>query len=187
MLKTFIKLLTVGGILLLIQSCNGKSSNNNSGETSPVDSLAVADTTSAAPESQPQSQPQQLSPAEWLNQYNAAWAAIQNQVPQVPCNPYQDMNSFIAKCTERDQIVKKLFQQQYPELFAYENIPAYRAILAQQGQALLNRFLQQNEAENQQLQEDLDRQVQRNDRDLERYKEELELFSKNYKAPEYVP
>ncbi len=187
MLKTFIKLLTVGGILLLIQSCNGKSSNNNSGETSSADALAAADTTIGAPGSQPQPQPQQLSPAEWLNQYNAAWAAIQNQVPQVSCDPYQDTNSFIAKCTERDQIVKKLFQQQYPELFAYVNIPVYKAILAQQGQALLNRFLQQNEEENQQLQDDLDRQVQRNDRDLERYKEELELFSKNYKAPEYVP
>lgn len=134
-----------------------------------------------------------LSPEAWLQKYNEAWAICDRQVPYEMINatnylnPDVDINNAVNMITERTKKVEEIVKREFPELYNYSLIPEYQEKLIEQGQNIYNSIVQQNQAEINQLTQELDDQVKKNQRDLELEKQRMELFLKNYKAPEYTP
>jgi len=133
-----------------------------------------------------------LSPDVWLQYYNEAWAICDKQIPYKTLNatnyfdPDIDISNTVDMITERTKKVEELVKTEFPELYNYTMIPEYQAKLIEQGQNVFNSIFQKNQAELDQLDRELDEQVKRNQRDLELEKQRMELFLKNYKAPEFL-
>jgi len=83
--------------------------------------------------------------------------------------------------------VEELVKQEFPELYEYTNIPEYQLKLEEQGQNIYNNIIQKNQAELNQLNQELDQQVEKNQRELELEKQRMEQFLKNYHPPQYQP
>jgi len=134
-----------------------------------------------------------LSPDEWLQKYNEAWAVCNKQIPEIIAssdnflNPDEDINNYIEQVNERIQKVEELVKQEFPELYEYTSIPEYQSKLAEQGQNVYNSIIYENQVELDQLDLELNQQVKKNQQELELEKQRMEQFLKNYHPPQYQP
>ena len=134
-----------------------------------------------------------LQPEVWLELYNEAWAVCEKQVPSKYhegnnyLNPEEDIAIMSRLLTERSIEIERKVAEEFPELYQYTKVPEYREVLLRQGQAVYNQLLYQNMLESRALDADIDNQEKRDAELLEREKERMDRFLKDYKAPDYVP
>jgi len=130
---------------------------------------------------------QKLSPEEWLQKWNEAWVEIQKEEPQVQMDTNMDINTFFSLNNERTKKLYDLFENKYPELYSYSNLPEYNILLTTQAENKINQINAQTDKERDLSQNELNEQARNNDNELQLYKETLDRFVKDQSAPKYVP
>lgn len=134
-----------------------------------------------------------LPPEVWLQKYNEAWAICERLVPRSKydassfLDPVEDITIISTLLKERSSMVENVVANEFPDLYEYIQIPAYRDLLKKQTQSVYEQIIRENYLEAARVNQDIETQTAKYDQLLKSEKEQITRFLDGYDNPDYVP